>query len=196
MVAVVLLAWSIAGSAAASSGAASAAAAPPPDAAAIIALAAAEPGDRVAFTERRSNELLSEPMVLEGHVTLQDDGTLVRVVERPFEETATINGDQASISRDGRVRRIDLHRHRRAGAYLETLYALLRGDAAALKERFDMQVAGDRADWQLLLTPSDRTLSRQLARIVVVGSADRIRRVRMERKSGAWQEMQLEQDVP
>ena len=172
-------------------GAAGAAAAPAPDAAAIIEMAAARPGEQVPFTEERQNELLSEPLVFEGYVAMQDDGTLLRVVERPFQETATIDGEQATLTRDGRTRRVDLDRPGRGGAYLRTLYALLRGDAAALESSFDLEVSGERESWQLVLTPSQRALERWLERIVVSGSGDMVKIIRMEREGGAWQEMRL-----
>ncbi len=172
------------------------AAEPPPDAAAIIRQAAARPGDRMHFTERRSNALLTQPMAFEGYVAMQGDGTLVRVVEKPFEETATIDGERATITRDGRTRSVELSRGGRGVAYLRTLYALLRGDAAALKERFQMNVSGDRERWQLTLVPSDRALARRLSRIVVAGSHDRVDSIRTEQRNGAWQDMRLERDRP
>lgn len=172
-----------------------AAAAPAPDPAAIVALAAAQPGERLRFTELRANELLAEPMTFEGYVTMTDDGTLVRVVERPFEEKATIDGERATLSRDGKVRRVDLDRRGRGGAYLRTLYALLRGDLAALEERFSLEVTGDAGEWRLILTPEERDVGRWLERVVVAGRGEVVERIRMERSNDAWQEMRLLRDA-
>lgn len=167
-----------------------------PDATTIVALAAARPGERVHFTEQRSNALLSEALVFEGYVAMAEDGTLERVIERPFQERATIDGDRATLSRDGRVRRVNLDRAGRGGAYLRTLYALLRGDEQALEANFDLVVTGDRDQWQLTLTPSGRALGRWLETIVVYGSGNEAQRIRMERGNGGWQEMRLERDQP
>jgi hypothetical protein len=166
----------------------------PPEARSLIALAAAQPGERVRFTEERSNELLAEPLAFEGFVTMSEDGTLTRVVERPFQERASIDGDQATLERDGRVRRVDLGRRGRAGAYLRTLYALLKGDADVLEQQFELQVSGDAEDWQLTLTPAEDGLDRWLERIVVAGSGEVVERIRLERSNGAWQEMRLLRD--
>jgi hypothetical protein len=169
---------------------------PPPDGRTIIELAATQPGGRVRFTEQRLNTLLSEPLVFEGYVAMTADGTLTRVVERPFEEKASIDGEQATLERDGKVRRVDLDRRGRGGVYLRTLYALLRGDADALENSFDLEVSGDRDNWQLTLTPAERALGRWLERIVVSGSGEVVERIRMERSNGAWQDMRLLRDPP
>jgi len=171
------------------------AAAPPPDAERIIRLAGAQPGERVPFTEERFNELLAAPMTFAGYVSMTDDGILLRVVEEPFEETATIDAEQATLTRDGVVRRVDLDRRGRGGAYLRTLYALLTGNARALEEQFALEVEGEREQWRLVLTPTRRALQRELARIVVSGSGDVVERIRMERSNGAWQDMRLERDT-
>jgi hypothetical protein len=172
------------------------AAAEAPDARTIIELTAARPGVKVRFTEERSNSLLSEPLKFEGYVAMTEDGTLTRVVEHPFEEKATIDGEQATLERDGRIRRVDLGRRARGAVYLRTLYALLRGDGDTLESSFDLKVSGDGDAWQLALTPTDRRLGRWLEHIVVSGSGDVVERIRMERSNGAWQDMRLLRDPP
>lgn len=166
-------------------------AAPAPDAARIIELATAQPGRRVRFEERRLNAMLDEPMVFTGYVSMAEDGTLVRVVEQPFAEKATINGNQATLERDGQFRRVNLDRAGGAGAYLKMLYALLRGDLATLQRRFELAVSGDHEQWQLTLTPGERALQRRLERMVVSGSGEFVQGIRMERANGDWQEMRL-----
>jgi hypothetical protein len=151
----------------------------------------ATPGHQQPFTERRYNALLSEPMVLQGHLSVTEDGVLRRVVEQPFPEIATIDGNRATLERDGRTREVDLGRRGPDIAYLRALYALLRGETEALQAEFDLSVSGDYHAWELLLIPASADLKRWLVRIRVSGSAEQVTRIRMEREDGAWQDLQL-----
>ncbi|MDZ7668568.1 MAG: LolA-related protein [Gammaproteobacteria bacterium] len=169
---------------------------PPPAAEDVLARVAAQPGERVHFEERRFNELLSEPLVLQGYVSMDDQGTLTRVVEQPFQERATLDGDTATLQRDGRERRVSLDRGGAAAAYLRALYALLRGDEAILRERFEMQTSGTAQDWQLRLAPTERRLRRRLESITVRGAGETVAGIRMQRADGAWQDMRFEQRAP
>lgn len=162
----------------------------------ILARVAARPGERVHFVERRCNRLLSEPLVLRGYVSMDDLGTLTRVVEEPFQERATLDGETATLQRDDRERRVDLGRGGAAAAYLRALYALLRGDEAILREHFDLQVSGSAQDWLLQLVPTERRLQRRLDAMTVRGAGDTVAGIRMERADGAWQDMQFERRQP
>lgn len=162
-----------------------------PSVAEVLDLLAAEPGQRRGFTEHRFNALLSEPLVLEGYVVVTAEGALERVVQQPFAETATIDGDRATLEQNGRVREVDLNRRGRGVAYLRTLYALLRGDHGALDDAFELTVSGDYDAWELLLRPDRPELERWLTRVRVSGSAEQVTRIRMERDDGAWQDMRL-----
>lgn len=128
-------------------------------------------------------------------MTLTGEGVLIREVEQPFAETARLDGDSASIERDGRQRRIALGGGRR-GVYLRTLYALLSGDVDALGQAFDPSMQGQRDAWTLTLTPRAAELARLLEPVTLSGADDHVTAIRVTRNDGAWQEFQLAGPAP
>jgi hypothetical protein len=148
------------------------------------------PRDRpIEFVERRANRLLTEPLILNGHIIFTSDGTLVKEIGEPFAERIMISARQVELQRAGKVRRLSLDRRPDIKAFYVGMQALLAGDATALFESFEVVASEDEDEWRLDLTPKERKLSRFVARFVISGTAERVRTVRTEQPGGDWQEM-------
>lgn len=150
-----------------------------------------EPPARVAFTEQRQNRLLKEPMVLGGHLAYLDAGHLQKVVETPFTETLSIEGDEVTISGNGRERRLSLRNRQSFRVMLQGIEAVMAGDGAVLQEHFEVALAGDDRDWRIELVPRSGRLARQLQGMSVAGAGDLVRSIRFELADGEWQRLEL-----
>lgn len=150
-----------------------------------------EPPARVAFTEQRQNRLLKEPMVLGGHLAYLDAGHLEKVVETPFAETLSIEGDEVTISGNGRERRLSLRNRQSFRVMLQGIEAVMAGDGAVLQEHFDVSLSGDNTDWRIDLVPRSDRLAKQLQGMSVAGAGDLVRSIRFELADGEWQRLEL-----
>lgn len=143
----------------------------------------------IPFVERRTNRLLSEPLVLHGEIRFATDGTLSKQIREPFNERITISARRVELQRKDKVRRLSLDRRPDIKAFYVGMQALLAGDALALLQTFDV-VASESADgWSLDLTPKEKKLRKFVSRMVISGKAAQVLMVRTEQPDGNWQEM-------
>lgn len=129
--------------------------------------------DEVPFVEVRFSPLLEAPVVASGKLEYLAPGRLARHVVDPFREDTLIDGDEVVLSREGeRERRFSLRRAPELRGLLSSFSAILSGDAAALREAFDLSLAPGAASgsWTLRLSPRDEGLRRRLGDIAVSGS--------------------------
>jgi len=153
-----------------------------------------EPPARVAFSEQRQNRLLKEPMVLGGHLAYLDAGHLQKVVETPFSETLSVEGDEIALSGNGRERRLSLRNRQSFRVMLQGIEAVMAGDVAVLEEHFEVALTGDEADWRIDLVPRSGRLAKQLQGMTVAGAGDRVQSIRFELADGEWQRLELLHD--
>ena len=153
-----------------------------------------EPPARVAFSEQRQNRLLKEPMVLGGHLAYLDAGHLQKVVETPFAETLSIEGDEIVLSGNGRERRMSLRNRQSFRVMLQGIEAVMAGDLTVLEEHFDVTLTGEEADWRIDLVPRSGRLAKQLQGMAVAGAGDRVQSIRFELADGEWQVLELLHD--
>lgn len=153
-----------------------------------------EPPARVAFSEQRQNRLLKEPMVLGGHLAYLDAGHLQKVVETPFSETLSVEGDEIALSGNGRERRLSLRNRQSFRVMLQGIEAVMAGDVAVLEEHFEVALTGDEADWRIDLVPRSGRLAKRLQGMTVAGAGDRVQSIRFELADGEWQRLELLHD--
>jgi len=153
-----------------------------------------EPPARVAFSEQRQNRLLKEPMVLGGHLAYLDAGHLQKVVETPFSETLSVEGDEIALSGNGRERRLSLRNRQSFRVMLQGIEAVMAGDVAVLEEHFEVALTGDEANWRIDLVPRSGRLAKQLQGMTVAGAGDRVQSIRFELADGEWQRLELLHD--
>jgi hypothetical protein len=144
-----------------------------PDADALIAALARPPPSTVAFTEVRFSPLLRNALIVSGELGYSGPANLDRRVRQPYREDTSIRGESVRVEREGSPpRSFALRRAPELRGLLDGFSALLAGDAATIKLRFDIAVAGEEDNWRLELTPRDAGARRRLQQIVVVGAAN------------------------
>lgn len=159
---------------------------------AIVLLQQLQPQRGVAmpFTEQRASALLAQPLELGGHVELDLDGNLIKQINTPFTERIVIGKDYAQWSRDGNTRRISTNG--RAGRYLGALRQLLNGDAAALRQTFDLSASNDAPGWQVQLVPKRQAMRRRVRQITISGIGTQLQLLRTDQDDHTWQVLRFQ----
>ena len=157
------------------SGAARAAA---PDPAALLKRIAVTSAREVPFEERRYFGALPQALISRGTLRFEPPDRLIKRTETPQRETAIADADSLRVENaDGvETAHIDLWMSADLRLIFDSLRAVLRGDAAALRTLFDVTSAGDDGAWTLTLTPRPDSEASRIERIVVTGGGDHIDR--------------------
>lgn len=136
----------------------------------LLAALAAEAGQELAFEETRHSELLAEPLTVSGRLHRDDQDRLIRITEGRRPETHTLAERYVEIRRADRSRqRFSLVRAPELGVLREALLAILDGDAARLKQSFDVELEADNGGWRLNLVPLDPDLAERVKRLTLLG---------------------------
>jgi Outer membrane lipoprotein carrier protein LolA-like len=144
-----------------------------PDADALIVALARPAPSTVAFTEVRFSPLLRNALIVSGELGYSGPANLDRRIRQPYREDTSIRGEAVRVEREGAPpRSFALRRAPELRGLLDGFSALLAGDAATIKRRFDIAVAGEEDNWRLELTPRDAGARQRLQQIVVVGAAN------------------------
>ncbi|MBK1670799.1 hypothetical protein CKO28_22540, partial [Rhodovibrio sodomensis] len=130
----------------------------------------------VAFREERLITSVDEMLESRGRLIYEPPGRLEKIVEEPRRERAVIVGDRMSVfDADGNeVATFDLSQRPGLQASFAAVRALLKGDAAALTERFEVALSADpKADapgaWDMRLAPKADDAGYTLSRILIDG---------------------------
>ena len=128
------------------------------------------------FAEARFSALLLAPIVVSGELAYPAPSSLDRIVTAPYRERTSIRGDSVTVAREGeRARTFALRRAPELRGLLTGFGALLAGDAAAIKNDFDVSVSGSAEAWRLELTPRDETVKGRLTSLVASGAGGDLR---------------------
>lgn len=134
---------------------------------------------RVSFKERRTVSYLDQPLELEGYVVRQGD-RLEKHVTRPAAESIVFEGETVKVeTSEGGNHSLDLDDHPLLKGLAFALRASLRGETARLREEFDATLSGNRDDWRLTLSPSEKTVKDVLQEVQLTGSAGQVRTIRI-----------------
>ncbi len=151
----------------------------------LFRLLSQERDQEIPFEETRVLDVLQAPMNAEGHVRHEPPNTLIRKVERPYQQSLIIEGQEVTIKEDGRVIR-QLHRDDDAGLAVLTrlLQALNDGESAELSDYFEIRLSGSRAEWELAMTPEASAARRRIAEVVLSGSEGWLEKVVIRESNG------------
>lgn len=140
----------------------------------------------VAFEETRTIAGVTTPLVSRGQLIYEPGGRLIKRFETPRRETAILDEDRLTIldADDTEVATIDLWMQRDLQLVFTGLQAVFSGDAAALRQAFDIQIGGDTARWRIQLTPKSDEGELRLQTVVVSGSARQIADFEVRERSG------------
>jgi len=156
-----------------------------PDVDALLASLARPAPDSTSFVEVRYSSLLETPIVVSGRLEHREDGTLLRRVETPYEEVTELRGENVLVQRAGsKPRRFSLDRAPELRGMLASFGAILKGDRPMLDRHFVVTAKGDKARWEITLTPRDDKLKRRLSAIVVDGAENRAKCFTLEEPDG------------
>lgn len=108
--------------------------------------------------------------MVSGELEIRRDGTLVRMVQEPYDEVTELAGDYARIQRAGAPpRQFALDRAPELRAMMASVGGLLRGDRDQLERYFDIAATGDGDNWVIHLMPRGTKLRKHVQSINVVG---------------------------
>ena len=112
----------------------------------------------LAYRQVQSSKLLREPTITSGEITIRRNGTIQqRWQGEDGVYRLAIDGDRAHLTNPDGERRFGLTRRPGLAAMVASLRAITRGDAAALRERFQVSLGGDASEWRLELTARGAT---------------------------------------
>jgi len=147
--------------------------------------ALAESGSvRASYRERRTVELLKEPIETDGTLFFQPPDWMARRVESPERSWMAIRNDEVVLRSARGEERIDLGRSEVARGLVDGLAVVLRGDVALLTARYDVAFRSDETGWQIGLTPRAERLRSVIASLVIDGAGDEIHRIEMRETGG------------
>jgi hypothetical protein len=141
--------------------------------------------DSTSFVEVRYSSLLEKPIVVSGHLEHRENGSLVRRVESPYEESTELQGENVTVERAGSTpRRFSLDRAPELRGMLASFGAILKGDRRMLEQYFVVSAQGSDARWEIHQAPRDSKLRRHLSAIVIDGTGNRPKCFRLEEPDG------------
>jgi hypothetical protein len=157
-----------------------------PDVDALIARLARPAPATISFTEVRFSKLLRAPLIVSGDLGYSGPDSLDRRVTTPYREHTAIRGESVKVERDGEKPRSFALKHApELRGLLSGFSAMLSGDAASLRQTFNVELSGDDDSWQLKLTPIDTKARRRLQQIEVAGRQSEPRCFSMTTADGA-----------
>jgi len=162
----------------------------------VLSNVAVTPPSRIGFVEQRHNRLLKEPLVLTGYLEYVQTGQLRKVIETPFAEDFFITEDFIEINRDGKTRRLSLHKSKPMKAMFGGIEAILAGQVEELAALFRYELSGTIEAWSLRMEPLSDSIARHLTVMLVEGDGDSANSIRLELKDGEWSLMEFMETVP
>lgn len=140
----------------------------------------------VRFTETKQLAALRVPLELHGTLLYRRPDHLERHVQAPFEEHFVADGDRVTLERPltGERHQLSLQSQPVLWAFIESIRATLRGDAAALQRFYRLLLHGERAQWTLTLLPSDPDMAKLVRVIRIGGREGQVRSIEVQETSG------------
>lgn len=147
------------------------------------------------FTERKFEQLLSQPLQSSGTLTFTAPDRLQKQTLAPTPSKLAVEGDRLTIVQpDGTTRTLSLSEVPELGALVASVRATLAGDAATLTRYYMPTLTGNASDWSLTLNPKDPRLHDLLTMIRIQGEGNTIRSVETMERDGDRTEMTVTPD--
>jgi hypothetical protein len=150
----------------------------------LMQLLSESPSSEAPYVEQKFSALLSRPVVSSGTLVYRRPDVVEKNMAAPRQESFRIAGQELTVTRDGRQRRIALSSEPLIAAFAASLRGVLSGNAAQLAEHFRLALEGTEADWKLEMSPLDGEVARYVERIVVSGRSGRVRQIEVREASG------------
>lgn len=133
----------------------------------------------VRFEEQQYRFYLDEPLTSRGEMRFEPPARLIRQLASPQSMRLIIDGDRLiRETADGEHREVALDAHPLLAGLGRLLLALFAGDPRLLAGRFDIDYEEGRdQDWQMGLTPREKTLQEWIRRIRLSGRGGTLTRI-------------------
>jgi len=150
----------------------------------LMALMAQRRHGMAGFEETQYLAVLRHPARSTGELRYDAPDHLEQRTLRPHPQSAVLDHDVLTLRSGQRQRTVRLQDYPQVAPLIDSLRAVLAGDRAALARRFTLDLTGDLAHWQLVLSPLDADLAGLVQRIRLDGERDAILRVEVQQSDG------------
>jgi hypothetical protein len=144
------------------------------------------------FVEQRFVSVLDQTLTYTGTLTFSAPDRLARHTLTPRPESFVVEGNQLTLQRGERVRRVALDSVPELAAMVEAMRGTLSGDASALQRYFKPTVEGRASRWTLTLVPLDNRLLGVVRQLRIDGYQAEVRVVELQLADGDRSVMTIE----
>jgi outer membrane lipoprotein-sorting protein len=160
----------------------------------LMALFASSGGVRAQFRETRELAILAAPIETRGELFFAPPDRLARHTTHPGRSSVVVHGDRVALRDETGEQLLSLGSSEVARTLVGNTAALLRGDLAALRARYEIEFEArgasdsaqdaDGGSWSLGLVPRSRVAKAIIARIQVEGRGRALRSMETRETSG------------
>jgi hypothetical protein len=144
------------------------------------------------FVEQRFVSVLDQTLTYTGTLTFSAPDKLARHTLTPRPESFVVEGNQLTLQRGERVRRVALDSVPELAAMVEAMRGTLAGDGGALQRYFKPTVQGAASRWTLTLVPLDYRLLGVVRQLRIDGHQADVRVVELQLADGDRSVMTIE----
>jgi outer membrane lipoprotein-sorting protein len=149
------------------------------------------------FTERKTMQVLSAPMLASGTLTYIAPNEMRKTTLSPMAEQFVLDHQNVSMTGrpGGQVQRFSLSAAPQIAGLVEGIRATLAGDLPTLEKFYAVQLTGNESAWRLNLKPRNAQSANFVTSIDILGSRDRIDEIDTRSPNGDHSEMAISEDV-
>jgi outer membrane lipoprotein-sorting protein len=136
------------------------------------------------FTEQKFVAMLKQPLLSSGRLVYVAPDQLWKETDAPVVSRLIVKGDHVTVVQPDGVRELSLSQYPEIGALVESMRAILAGDAATLSRYYAVTLTGDAREWLLALEPRDDRLRKLLKTIRIQGQGNSVRGVETVEREG------------
>lgn len=136
------------------------------------------------FVEQRFVSVLDQTLTYTGTLSFTAPDRLARHTLTPRAESFIVEGNQLTLQRGERVRRLALDSVPELAALVEAMRGTLSGDGAALRRHFKPTVQGAASRWTMTLVPVDSRLLGVVRQLRIDGYRADVRVVEVQLADG------------
>lgn len=151
----------------------------------LVAGLAVHKATTLRYTELKYLAVLKSPLKQEGIVRFAPPDTLERISNPPQSEHFRVEGSRVTVQRDkSQSQQFELSQFPPLQIFVAAFVGTLSGDAAQLKQHYDLKLSGHEFGWLLQLTPRDANLAKHVSRILISGSQSTVQKFETQQSNG------------